>query len=224
MYNNNGNDSSLSFLYSWPVIIIALFFFWPIGFVLLIKRFSTDKTAVMSSSSAFLRVLGIIMVVFGAFAVIGLASNIDEGIQTGIDAMTCVIVAFFIGGGVLLLRKSSKIKKEGNEIRKYISVIVNHNVRDIDSISKAMGKTYEKARADVQNLIDKGFLKNAYIDEQIKQIVLASDSFVNNAVNQAQEQARADLRPRVVTCKCCGAINTITGPVGQCEYCDSPIQ
>ena len=219
MYNNNGNDSSLSFLYSWPVIIIALFFFWPIGFVLLIKRFSTDKTAVMSSSSAFLRVLGIIMVVFGAFAVIGLASDIEN-----IDAMTCVVVAFFIGGGVMLLRKASKIKREGKEIRKYISIIVNHNVRDIDSISKAMGKTYEKARADVQNLIDKGFLKNAYIDEQIKQVVLASDSFVNNAVNQAQEQARADLRPRVVTCKCCGAINTITGPVGQCEYCDSPIQ
>jgi hypothetical protein len=215
MYNNN-NDKVTSFLYSWPVIIFAFFFFWPIGFVLLIKRFSTDKTAAMSSSSAVLKVLGIIMVVFG---VIGLAANIEN-----IDAMTCVMVAFFIGGGVLLLRKSSKIKKEGNEIRKYISVIVNHNVRDIDSISKAMGKTYEKARADVQNLIDKGFLKNAYIDEQIKQIVLASDSFVNNAVNRAQEQARADLRPRVVTCKCCGAINTITGPVGQCEYCDSPIQ
>ena len=220
MYNNN-NDKVTSFLYSWPVIICAFFFFWPIGFVLLIKRFSVDKTAAMSSSSAVLKVLGIIMVVFGA---VGLAANIDEGIKNGIGAVTCVMVAFFIGGGVLLLRKSSKIKKEGNEIRKYISVIVNHNVRDIDSISKAMGKTYEKARADVQNLIDKGFLKNAYIDEQIKQIVLASDSFVNNAVNQAQEQARADLRPRVVTCKCCGAINTITGPVGQCEYCDSPIQ
>lgn len=218
MYNNN-NDKVTSFLYSWPVIIFAFFFFWPIGFVLLIKRFSTDKTAVMSSSSAVLKVLGIIMVVLGAFAVIGLASNIES-----IDVMTCVVVAFFIGGGVMLLRKASKIKREGNEIRKYISVIVNHNVRDIDSISKAMGKTYEKARADVQNLIDKGFLKNAYIDEQIKQIVLASDSFVNNAVNRAQEQARADLRPRVVTCKCCGAINTITGPVGQCEYCDSPIQ
>lgn len=218
MYNNN-NDKATSFLYSWPVIIFAFFFFWPIGFVLLIKRFSADKTAVMSSSSAVLKVLGIIMVVLGAFAVIGLASNIES-----IDVMTCVVVAFFIGGGVMLLRKASKIKREGNEIRKYISVIVNHNVRDIDSISKAMGKTYEKARADVQNLIDKGFLKNAYIDEQIKQIVLASDSFVNNAVNRAQEQARADLRPRVVTCKCCGAINTITGPVGQCEYCDSPIQ
>lgn len=216
MYNNNGNDSSLSFLYSWPVIIIALFFFWPIGFVLLIKRFSTDKTAAMSSSSAVLKVLGIIMVVFG---VIGLAANIEN-----IDAMTCVMVAFFVGGGVMLLRKASKIKREGKEIRKYISIIVNHNVRDIDSISKAMGKTYEQAKADVQNLIDKGFLKNAYIDEQIKQVVLASDNVTNNAVSQAQEQARADLRPRVVTCKCCGAINTITGPVGQCEYCDSPIQ
>ena len=216
MYNNNGNDSSLSFLYSWPVIIIALFFFWPIGFVLLIKRFSTDKTAAMSSSSAVLKVLGIIMVVFGA---VGLAANIEN-----IDAMTCVMVAFFVGGGVMLLRKASKIKREGKEIRKYISIIVNHNVRDIDSISKAMGKTYEQAKADVQNLIDKGFLKNAYIDEQIKQVVLASYNVTNNAVNRAQEQARADLRPRVVTCKCCGAINTITGPVGQCEYCDSPIQ
>lgn len=219
MYNNNGNDSSLSFLYSWPVIIIALFFFWPIGFVLLIKRFSTDKTAVMSSSSAFLKVLGIIMVVFGAFAVIGLASDIEN-----IDAMTCVVVAFFVGGGVMLLRKASKIKREGKEIRKYISIIVNHNVREIDSIAKAMGKTYEKTNADIQKMIDKGFLKNAYIDEQIKQIVLASDNYANNAINQAQAQARADLRPRVVTCKCCGAKNTIVGAVGQCEYCDSPIQ
>lgn len=215
MYNNN-NDQTTSFLYSWPAIIIAFFFFWPIGFVLLIKRFSSDKTAAMRSSSAVLRVLGTVMVVFG---VLGFAVSVDN-----IDAMTCVVVAFFVVGGILLLIKAKKIKTEGNEIRKYISIIVNHNVRDIDSISKAMGKTYEQAKADVQNLIDKGFLKNAYIDEHIKQVVLASDSLANNAVNRAQEQARADLRPRVVTCKCCGAINTITGPVGQCEYCDSPIQ
>ncbi len=217
MYNNN-NDQTTSFLYSWPVIIIAFFFFWPIGIFLLFKRISNDKTAFMSSSSVVLRVIGIIMASIGALGLLGFVLDADY------DFGGMLVCVFFIVGGVLLLRKAKKLKNEGKDIRKYISVIVNHGVRGLDDIASAMGKTHEQAKNDVQGLIDRGFLKNAYIDEQIKQVVLTSGSCTNDAINQAQEQARADLRPRVVTCKCCGAINTITGAVGQCEYCDSPIQ
>ena len=42
--NNNGK---VSFWYSWPVIILALCFFGPLGVFLIIKRVSTDrKTAI----------------------------------------------------------------------------------------------------------------------------------------------------------------------------------
>ncbi len=212
----NNHDKSLSFLFSWPVIVIAFIFCWPIGLVLLIKRFSSDRTAVMRSGAAILRIVGIVMICFG---VLGLFGSMPD-----VEPFDIAMVAFFIAGGVVLMRKSVKMKAEGNEIKKYLSIIVNHSVREIGSIASAMGKTEEKTMDDIQNLIDRGYLKNAYIDLRIGQIVLASDSVNNSAVAQAQAQAREDLRPRVVTCKCCGANNTVVGPVGKCEYCDSPIQ
>ena len=148
----------------------------------------------------------------GALGLIGFISDADY------DVAAMLVCVFFIVGGVMLLRKAKQTQVQADNIKRYISIIVNHNVREIDAISKAMGRPYDDVKSDIQNLINNDFLKNAYINEQTGCVVLASDNVRNEA------QPKADLRPRVVTCKCCGAHNTVTGDVGKCEYCDSPIQ
>ena len=39
----------ISGLYSWPVIILALCIFWPVGIFLIIKRVSVDKKTAMGA-------------------------------------------------------------------------------------------------------------------------------------------------------------------------------
>lgn len=211
------NNEKVSFLYSWPMIILLLCLFWPVGLYLMFKRFSLDKTAVVKDSSGTgLKVTGIVLIVSGGFGVIGSFDPFDFG--------CLVIFMFFIAGGIVLMNKAKKIKTESESIKQYISIIVNGNVRQLDAIASTTGKSYDVVYKDIKGMIDKGFLKNAYIDEGSREIVLpniapAPQNNVNTAItNTATSQFK------IVACPCCGANNTIYGDVGECEYCGSPLK
>ena len=212
--NNNGK---ISFWYSWPVIILALCFFWPIGLYLIIKRVSLDKTAVVKNSSdKGLKITGIVLIVLGGFGIIGSFDPFDFG--------SLVIFLFFIAGGVVLMNKAKKIKAEGESIKQYLSIVVNGNVRQLDAIASTTGKSYDVVHNDIKNMIDKGFLKNAYIDEGAREIVLPNSTSVpQNNVNTSTANA-TPAQSKIVACPCCGANNTIYGDMGECEYCGSPLK
>lgn len=211
--NNNGK---VSFWYSWPIIILALCFFWPVGLYLIIKRVSLDKTAVVKNSSGKgLKITGIVLIVLGGFGILGSFDPFDFG--------TFVVFVFFIVGGIVLMNKAKKIQAEGESVKQYLSIVVNGNVRQLDAIASTTGKSYDVVHNDIKNMIDKGFLKNAYIDEGAREIVLP------NAVPTTQNTANttanaAPIQSKIVTCPCCGANNTVLGDMGECEYCGSPLQ
>ena len=195
--------------------------FWPLGLFLIIKRVSTDKTAMIKAGGKTLSTLGSVLVGLGLFMVI-------VAIALG-EASMVVVFLFFIAGGVALLFKANKAKQEAESVKRYLSIIINGGERELDAIAATTGKQYEVVRADIQNMIDKGFLKNGYINESTRTLVLASKPAVR--VN-AQTPARAAAAPgaaavpqtRVVSCPCCGANNTITGALGECEYCGAPLK
>ncbi len=211
-------NNNISKLYSWPVIILALCVFWPVGLYLIIKRTSLDKTAVMNSSSGKgLTITAIILIVLGGFGIIGSFNPFDFG--------SFVLFLFFIAGGVVLLNKAKKIKAEGESIKKYLAIIVNGGERQLDSIAAAAGKQPEIVKNDIQKMIDKGFLKNAYINENTREVVLASASApISNVTVNAAAPNSASMQTRVIACPCCGANNTISGAIGECEYCGTPLK
>ena len=209
------NNKNFGKLYSWPVIILALCIFWPVGLYLIIKRTSLDKTAVMKSSSGKgLNITAIVLIVLGGFGIIGSFDPFDFG--------SLVIFLFFIAGGFVLLNKAKKIKAEGETIKKYLAIIVNGGERQLDAVASATGKQYDVVKNDVQKIIDKGFLKNAYINENTREIVLASASTPNMNADTTTSTS-ANVQTRVVACPCCGANNTVSGNLGECEYCGSPL-
>ena len=212
------SNNKIGGIYSWPVIILALIFFWPLGLFLIIKRTTLDKTAVMKDSSGKgLKITAIVLLVLGGFGIIGSFDPFDFG--------SLVIFLFFIAGGVILLNKAKKIKAEGESIKKYLAIIVNGGERQLDAVASATGKQYDVVKNDVQKMIDKGFLKNAYINENTREVVLASVASSN--VNVAQPTggaAPAAVQTRVIACPCCGANNTVSGDIGECEYCGTPLK
>lgn len=209
--NQNGKIKAI---YSWPAIIIAFVFFWPVGIALLIGRVSSDKKAAMSVG----RIVNGIAIASYVIAALGLVVCLGEGF-TGEDVS---MILFFGIAGVVLQRVAKRIKKDAENVRKYLAVIVNGNETRLDNIAAAVGKSYTTAKEDVQKMINKGYLKDAYINETTGEIVLPNRTVPTTEANNGTNVKTAP-RTRVVTCNCCGAQNTISSAVGECEYCGSPL-
>lgn len=208
--NENGK---VGFWYSWPVIILALCFFWPVGVFLIIKRVSKDRKAAMGAG----KLIGGLGIASYCIAALGLLVCISDGF-TGEDV---VMILFFGAAGFALRKVSKKIKTEAENVKQYLSIIVNGNVRQLDTIASTTGRSYDVVHKDVKKMIDKGYLKNAYIDEGMREVVLPNSAPApQNNVNVAAANA-APVQSKIVACPCCGANNTIYGDTGECEYCGS---
>lgn len=201
--------------YSWPVIILALCVFWPVGIFLIIKRVSVDKKAAMGAG----KLIGGIGIASYCIAGLGFIVCLSDGF--GSDDIGMIL--FFGIAGFALQKVSRKIKREAEDVKKYLSVIVNGNERQIDAIASSMGKSYDVTKNDIQKLINKGYLKNAYINEGIREIILPSDS-IQEQVDATINSTANNVTTKIVTCPCCGANNTIMGNIGECEYCGSPLK
>lgn len=221
-------NGKISAWYSWPVIIIMLCIFWPVGLFLLIKRLSLDKKASLTAG----KVVGILGGCCYAFAILGIIACSSSGF----DSDDVGFILFFAIAGFALRRVSKKTKKEAESVKQYLAIIVNGHVRQLDSIAATTGKSYDVVRADIQKMINKGYLKNAYINEGTRELVLpdlapATPTAVpaaNNSdyipVQVPAVNAPAQPVGRMVSCPCCGANNTIYGASGECEYCGSPLE
>lgn len=221
-------NGKISAWYSWPVIIIMLCIFWPVGLFLLIKRLSLDKKTSLVAG----KTVGIIGAVSYAIAILGFIACFSEG-MTSEDVG---YILFFAVAGFALRRVAKKTKKEAEDVKQYLAIIVNGHVRQLDSIAAATGKSYDVVRADIQRMINKGYLKNAFINESTRELVLpdtapATPTAVPAANNSDYIPVQvpvvnAPTQPvgRMVSCPCCGANNTIYGASGECEYCGSPLE
>lgn len=200
---------------SWAIVILVLIFFWPVGVYLLYRKVTGDRASALKNSK-ILRNVGF---VFLGFAIIYIFMVISGQMD---DAWTAA--AFFgIGGGVLVYA-AKRLKMTGEKFKKYINIVINNNQTSIDNIAAAIPISYDKAAKDLQEMINKGYFSNAYIDVSNREIILPSyikqQSERNGSLKNNNEQAKV----KSVICKNCGGNNeVIEGQVCECEYCGSPI-
>lgn len=210
-------NSVVSKAYSWPVIIALIIFFFPIGFFLLYRRFTVDKTATGKNVKG-LRNAGLILIGIGLFyTIMGITGELDTSDGSSIVAGVIIMLAIFGGTGFVFLLTSIKMKKYGEKYKKYISVIVNQKQQILDNIASCVGVTYETALSDLHKMLEFGYFPGAYVNEINREFVLPEKQ-------QTQTNIPKTLLTKVVTCKGCGANNTvIIGGANECEYCGSPI-
>ena len=162
-------------------------------------------------------------IVLCAFTAIGFLATIGDGF----DGATLIVILVFGGAGVSLLRVGSKSQKRAESVKKYLNIIINGGQRELDAIAATTGKSYDVVKKDIQMMIDRDYFKNAYIDENTREIVLPSASPANantNATTPLQEMFATPAQVRVVACPCCGANNTVSVTIGECEYCGTTLQ
>lgn len=202
----------------WGWIIFLLIIFWPVGLFLLIKKLATDKSALMSGKTRPISAAGWILVVIGALTSLGTDPSSGEAA----DIVILVLALAMTVGGVLVLIKASRTKRTAARYKKYIDLAVNQNVRGIDNIAASVGLSYDAVVKDLQDMINIGYLKDAYIDQGNREIVLEQAEPVS--YTQASTSDRADTQKTAVRCPGCGANNVVAvGSVSECEYCGTPL-
>lgn len=205
--------------YSWPVIIVFFFLFWPVGVYLLIKRISMKNTPAYTTNNAIKSYQTLDKVAKILYVILGIAF-ISVAASEGNPGYAVLVTFPFFAIAIALQSISKKLEKEDKIAQKYLTIILRDNETNLYGIAAKMNSTYEKVKVDIQNLIDKGILRNVYISEAKKEVVISG----NNVNEVSNNNVKVTAKPRVVTCTSCGANNTILGEIGECEYCGSPIK
>lgn len=226
-------ESKIKNTSSWLVILVFVFFVWPLGLYLMYRKVKKDKIASLRNSQ-WLHNIGIIWTGMGVFS---LGSLVVEGTQDVFWPAVAMVFFIFVVGGIAMLKSSGKLREQGIMYKQYIEVVVNQGIRNISQIAEQVGKNRELVIKQLQQMIDVGFFKNAQMDLSADEIILTGIqkqkySLQEEKKNVKQETVQTNQKPvetpvqqRVLVCDGCGAKNVVTvNRICYCEYCDSPLE
>ena len=182
------------------------------------KNLDWAKLALMSGKRVSLAVVAWLLIVFSTLGILGIIVSDNKSDSAG----TFVFLLVMLAGGVWLLLKAGKTKNTVLKYKKYIELVVNQNVKSLDYIASAVGLPYDSAVKDLQKMINTGYLKNTYIHQGNREILLKQ----NKPAAYAQTPSFGKTAPqtKAVRCPGCDANNIVAvGKASQCEYCGNPL-
>jgi hypothetical protein len=212
---------------SWILIIFTYIIFFPVSLVLIYKKLAIDDSSDLKSSTKY-SIFGWIFTVI--FLIMFLSSlGIDDSVGGKIEVIIFFAVITGIPG-ILAILKARKIKVRYNRYQKYMEIIGDNYITPIDNITQSIQVSFDEAKKDLNTMIEQGYLGDGYLDLNKHQLVIpylgdyknettVKVEFVNNFMEQERQPVT-----KVITCKNCGANNTITtGIASECDFCGSPI-
>ncbi len=167
--------------------------------------------------------LGIILTAFFTIMTIALFATNTEGTM-----VVAILFLFMLAIGILLIVKGKKRSSLIKLFKAYVLRLSNDPFRSIDNLAAATNSSVDRVRANVDQMIKKGYFANAYIDTATNCLAFAGQSTVVSDI-KVQINYTNNIRPSepekkytTTTCNGCGATNKILeGSVGECEYCGS---
>ena len=183
------------------VIILAFIIFWPIGIFLIISRSKASKQGMFVGGLDFKTAC----IVTGILGFMGLYRMFRSNSSFG------GALLYFIGAvAVFVYGKKNDEKIE--RYKKYIDMVANQHIDNIDTMANACGIPYGTCRGELATLIAKDVFKGASIDDTTHTL-----SLMKRVAPPVEVMGRATV---TVTCSGCGATVAITqGTSCECEYC-----
>jgi len=225
-YNNNRSEM----LCSWPIILVALYFFFPAGIYLIIKKSRLHRRNTFTigrntfSSAICLFVVGAIF--YLPKMMLALTNNFYKGIDTT-DIEAIINSAFYskalgygnliIMLGIIVLVLSFYQKHKAKQYQNYIGLIVNKGIEDLDEISKRMNLHKSKVIKDISVLMKRRYLPEHY-DLDIEK------NRIYDIPTEKRKREEKERNSRIVQCPNCKANNLLVERIGKCEYCKSYIE
>lgn len=200
---------------SWKVIVIWIIIFYPVGIYLLYKKMALDKSAILKNSKV-LSSIGYLFLFAAIFSIFGGESKTSTSFASFL---------FYLIGGLLILYVAKRIKLSGERYKKYINIVINQNETAINNIASKMGLSYEMTVKDLNEMIDKNYFKDSFIDYGKREIVLSANKAGTESVFTQDTNRQTALQKKIVKCASCGANNVVNdGEIVKCDYCGSPLQ
>lgn len=232
---SNYDSSRTEAIYSWPIIFLALYLFFPLGIYMIFKKTSLHRRNIFTIGKKTFS-LAISLFLFGFWIylpkiLLWLIKDSSDAFQSADDLTMALnsnfyLKLFFIGRiffltGFLVLMISFYQRYKSKRYRNYINIIVNKGIEDLDEITQKMNLSKKKVISDIKVLLNKGYLSSKYeIDIDQNRIY----DIVNERESQKEQERKKELNTRVVKCPNCHANNKLEEKVGKCAYCNSYIE
>lgn len=137
--------------------------------------------------------------------------------------ITCFILLLL--GLFIIYRGYRNVKKPPQYVNEYINLILNQNVTAINDIAIKLNKDGSTVEKELQTIIAKGYLPNAYIDHQYSMVVVSAKKSTVRQMGGQTNNNPTQAKPTTLNCKNCGASNVILpGKPAECEFCGSPLK
>jgi len=225
------------------VVILMLFLFWPIGLILLFVKLTSDKRTVLNANchrplsrfSFFILFVIIGLVVIQAMGLVDdwiwrwnhfamhelRASELAIGFNITLYPLAGILTILFI----ILRLVVAKMKRDAQRLKRYIPLIANDNLRNVNEISNALRLPVRTVTGDLRKLCAMGVFPNLLFNPTI--------GLLHDRVAHPQHRppilqpvqphmhrpAQPQLPPVPSHCTNCGAM---TNPqMRNCEYCGS---
>jgi len=226
--NNFYNYERDPFYYSWGFIFLALCFFFPLGIFLIFRRFSLHRRNRFTSGRATI-IIGTIILLFG----ITIYNNpIDPYIANPEGELlfqhTYGLILGLVGAITIVI--GAGMRSKAKRYQKYIHLIANEDITDINIIAKRMYTSKDTVITDINQLILERYLTGYGIDTANNRIITPVERELKKKeeemlrMEEMRERLEKKKYTRVVMCPNCGASNVVEAKIGKCEYCNSYIQ
>lgn len=193
-------------------IVISFCLFFPLGFVLLYRRFS-DKYGKYIATTKMLIICGIFLVFFG---IVGLSTFFDTK-ETSDLTMSIIM---FILPGVICLYFWYKRYTNNKKYKIYLNYISVRKKTKLQNLCNSLNVDFDTAVNILTDMINKKMVNGYLTDDEL--IITDVSDVVSSMMNDELSQKK---ETKVVKCKACGAKNTIiVGEKKECDYCGTLLQ
>lgn len=194
---------------SWGLIAVVLYFFFPVGIWLMVKKITGEKHRYAENGKA-LRVFAVVLLFLALSTVLMYAAG-ELQFEDGSNELAGVILVclFFTIPGIFVYWKADRYIRRGKRYKDCIYDLVSKDSVELDTVAAELRISTQDVVADFQEMISAGHIYGAYIDMRTRTLV-----------------KKPIVRPkREFVCPCCGAKNSVeVNAVIRCEYCDSVLQ
>ena len=202
---NKGNKVT-----SWPVVIILIIVFPPVGFILLIKKLYQDKEGAYINSIVA-RILASIMLAIGLMLWYTIITNDSSAYNIFVSTL------FFLLPGSLLFIKGLNLKKDAARYEKYLELLASNGVVFTDGVASEYSLPYDKLARESINTNG----SNKVDGNRSKQNISKQNINKQNTPAKSESKKKPS---KVIICNSCGAKNVVLqGATVECDYCKSPI-
>lgn len=160
----------------------------------------------------FEKALFTVGVLWSVFCILGIAACATR--EDSRENVPFCIVCLGLGIALILAAKHKRTLRNRAEV--YAMCLADKPESELSEIARTMNIPLEKAVKELEELIDKDYLNNIYIDRVEGRVkILSHEKGGLKLINGY----------RFVTCRSCGASNRITGSAEgkRCSYCKAPL-